>query len=253
MEVYLGKAGLEHTLESVILAAGRGQRMSDIAKPFYKPLLEINGIPLLVHAVEYASAAGSNRVTVVVSPHNVDDVEQVLSAYMPWVQLAIQEEPLGPGYAALIGLSEVVDKQTMLLMSDNIMDSGIVASMATRCMVDDQDAIGIRTVSRSQASRFTRVRQKSTYVYEYVEGTDVLDRDVWPGTEDKVKVWCGPLIFKTENAVDALNAASRAADLQNGELKIGPHLNNILRDAPILVDVHAMDVGIPSEYQQVRQ
>ena len=53
-------------MEAVILAAGRGQRMEGLARPFYKPLLEVNGMSLVAYAVEYASASGAQRVTVVV-------------------------------------------------------------------------------------------------------------------------------------------------------------------------------------------
>jgi GTP:adenosylcobinamide-phosphate guanylyltransferase len=41
--------------------------MEGLAKPFYKPLLEINGMPLVAYAVEYASASGVERVRVGVS------------------------------------------------------------------------------------------------------------------------------------------------------------------------------------------
>lgn len=240
-------------MESVILAAGRGQRMEGVAKPFYKPLLEINGIPLLVYAAEYASAAGALRVTVVVSPHNIGDVEKVLKPYIPWVRIVVQEDPLGPGHAALVGLDQVTEDKTMLLMSDNIMDSAAVVSMATRCAIENKDAVGIRVVNPDQARRFTRVRCQDDGVLTYVEGGEIGEKDFWPGLggSEKVKVWCGPLVFNSAKCRDVLRAEFALLDAQNSELKIGPYLNKIIGEDPILVDVQSMDVGIPSVYSEL--
>lgn len=240
-------------MESVILAAGRGQRMEGVARPFYKPLLEINGIPLLVYAVEYASAAGALRVTVVVSPHNIDDVEKVLEPYIPWVRIIVQEEPLGPGHAALIGLDQVTEAKTMLLMSDNIMDSASVVLMATKCAVENKDAVGIRIVNPVQARRFTRVRCQDGGAFTYVEGTEIDEKDFWPGLDQRenVKVWCGPLIFDSAKCREVLRNEFALLETPEGELKIGPYLNKIIGEDAVLMDVQSMDVGIPSAYSEL--
>jgi CTP:molybdopterin cytidylyltransferase MocA len=243
----VGEAGL--VLEAVILAAGRGQRMEGVAKPFYKPMLEINGIPLLGYAIEYASVAGAEKVTVVVSPHNVEYVGDVVTPYSSWVEIAVQEEPLGPGHAAMIGMKKVKSNKTMLLMSDNIMDGGTVAEMANSCVVTGTNAVGTREVSLDKAGRFTRIRYNSGRGYVYVENTPVTDEDAWPST-GKAVVWCGPLVYETELAFSVFSR--EFSTLSSGELKIGPHLNEIMSGPTVLVDVHAMDVGIPVEYEYAK-
>lgn len=243
----MGEAGL--VLEAVILAAGRGQRMEGVAKPFYKPMLEINGIPLLGYAIEYASISGAEKVTVVVSPHNVDDIEEVVSPYSSWVEIAVQRSPLGPGHAALIGMKKVASNKTMLLMSDNIMDGSIVAEMATNCAVTGINAVGTREVPLAKANRFTRVRYNGGKNYTYVENVPVTDDDMWPDTKSAV-VWCGPLVYDTDLAYSVLNREFSSGF--SGELKIGPYLNEIMSGPTMLVDVHAMDVGIPAAYEHAR-
>lgn len=236
-------------MEAVILAAGRGQRMTGIAKPFYKPLLEINGLSLLAHSVQYAIAAGIEKVCVVASPQNVHDIEAAIVDAGLEVSIAIQHEPLGPGHAALVGLSAVRSQRCALFLSDNIMDEQLVVDMIHECRLNDLDAVATCDVHRAQASRFTRVRKLQDNTYSYEETTPVTDDDLWSKDEDIVKVWCGPLVFGTMRAIGVLGRAENTGN----ELKIGPHLTAIMRSPTLLADVKAMDVGIPSEYESMTQ
>lgn len=234
-------------MEAVILAAGRGQRMEGLARPFYKPLLEVNGMSLVAYAVEYASASGAQRVTVVVSSANRNDIAAALSSYSTWVQFVVQDAPAGPGHAAMVGLQNANDDQTMLLMSDNVMDQDTVASMALDSQMKNSDAIGVQTVPLSQSGRFTRIQRRRGFdgQYIFVEGGSVGEDDVWSGQH--AKVWCGPVIFQTGRALKVLSD-EWSNHSQSCEMKIGPHLNAILRHPVYLYDVKAFDVGIPTAY-----
>jgi bifunctional N-acetylglucosamine-1-phosphate-uridyltransferase/glucosamine-1-phosphate-acetyltransferase GlmU-like protein len=242
----LGKTGL--AVESVILAAGRGQRMEGVAKPFFKPLLEINGMPLIAYAAEYASAAGASSVTVVASSNNVDDIQRALTNYASWVSVVVQPAPNGPGDAALIGLHNATDSSIMLLMSDNIMNSAAVSQMATKAMIEDRDAVGVLHVPIEKASRFTRIQTASHGVHHFVEGSKIEPADEsLPGMST---VWCGPIIFNREKATQVLQREKDKNSANTGELKIGPYLSEIIRKNALLTDVGAMDVGIPSVYTE---
>lgn len=247
MGLYLGKAGL--ALESVILAAGRGQRMAGLAKPFHKPLLELNGVSLVEHAITYASVAQAEHVTVVVSPSNADDITAIIKKYGGWVTTAVQDEPLGPGHAALVGLEHVDSERAMLLMSDNIMNKKVVAEMALHTVETGSDAIGVRHVGADLAARFTRIRVRPSGMLEYVEGTEVDDNDRWPGG-NTVAVWCGPVFFNANTARGIFER--KLLQLESGEMKIGTELSSIMSDRTALFDVEAFDVGVPSEYLEQR-
>jgi molybdopterin-guanine dinucleotide biosynthesis protein A len=240
-------------MEAVILAAGRGQRMEGIAKPFYKPMLEINGIPLLRHAIEYALAGKCSKAIVVVSPHNVDYVSDTLSLYSSFVELATQEEPMGPGHAALVGMSRVKSEKTMLLMSDNIMDHSAVAEMAEKARHGAASVVGIRRVPLTEAGRFTRLHRGARGGYVYVEGEAVSDKDLWHDY-GCATVWCGPLIYDTATAIRVLRREMDKKELSasSSELKLGPYLSEIMCNPTELVDVRAMDVGIPAVYEQIK-
>lgn len=235
-------------MESVILAAGRGQRMEGVAKPFFKPLLEINGMPLVAYAAEYASAAGASRVTVVASSNNADDIERALKNYASWITVVVQPNPTGPGDATLIGLENCTEESVILLMSDNIMNSNAVSQMATKAMVERIDAVGVLHVPVEKAGRFTRIRTDKQGTHTFVEGIEIEDSDEsLPGIST---VWCGPLIFDRKIAIETLKTAKQTQAANLSEFKIGPHLNNIIRKDALLIDVSAMDVGIPSAYTE---
>lgn len=245
-------------VDAVILAAGRGQRMLGYTAPFFKPMLEVNGITLLAYAVEYAAAAGAERTVVVASPHNKEQVANVVKPYASWVQVVTQEEPRGPGHAVLTGVSAIDDsRKVMLLMSDNIMKQEKVVELAITAQTLNADAVGVRTVLAEQASRFTRIRAKwadgvaRQHAYEFAEGVALVDRDYTAGDNGRLSslVWCGPVIADTKRVSTVLQREwSRAAGASE-ELKIGPYLTEILRYPTYLLDVDAMDVGVPAAFE----
>ena len=237
-------------MDAVILAAGKGQRMLGYTVPFFKPLLEVNGITLLAYAVEYAAAAGAEKTVVVVSPRNVEPVERVLAGYSSWVKLVTQDEPRGPGHATLVGIRGLgVSSRAMLLMSDNIMDQTRVIEMSVTAEVDQANAVGVRTVPAAQATRFTRIRRGATDGrYTFVEGTELEADDLDPAT-GKATVWCGPVILDTPRALAILEREWSARERDERELKIGPYLTEILRAPTRLHDVGAMDVGVPAAFE----
>ena len=53
-------------IKALIVAAGRGRRLGTITTNTPKPLVEINGEPLLKRSIEILSSFGINNVTVVV-------------------------------------------------------------------------------------------------------------------------------------------------------------------------------------------
>lgn len=67
---------------AMVLAAGRGERMRPLTVAMPKPLLEVSGVPLIVHHLECLAAAGIRSIVVNLS----------------WLGAAIRER-LGDGHA----------------------------------------------------------------------------------------------------------------------------------------------------------
>jgi bifunctional UDP-N-acetylglucosamine pyrophosphorylase/glucosamine-1-phosphate N-acetyltransferase len=79
---------------AVVLAAGRGARMRS-ALP--KVLHPVAGVPMVRLVCDALRSVGFGRVVVVAGPAH----EQVAEAAGPGVEIAVQDEPLGTGHAAL--------------------------------------------------------------------------------------------------------------------------------------------------------
>ncbi|RJR30778.1 hypothetical protein C4569_03830 [Candidatus Parcubacteria bacterium] len=83
-------------LQIIILAAGKGKRMkSDIPKP----LVEINGQPILRHLLNSIKKSGVCEKPVIVVGKNRDLFRQVLGDEVNYV---LQKEPLGTGHAVAV-------------------------------------------------------------------------------------------------------------------------------------------------------
>ncbi|HBP19559.1 MAG TPA: UDP-N-acetylglucosamine pyrophosphorylase [Planctomycetes bacterium] len=65
-----------------------------------KVLHRVLGLPMVEHVVRAAMAAGADRVVVVASPDNREQMVAAL-AHLPEVEVAVQEEPLGTAHAIL--------------------------------------------------------------------------------------------------------------------------------------------------------
>jgi GTP:adenosylcobinamide-phosphate guanylyltransferase len=208
-----------NALDAVILAGGRSERLNGIVPPFHKPFLVINGKSLLVSAVDSALTVGAERVVVVATGENAMPVFQLVGHY-PQVRVVLAGG--GPGRALLVGLEVCANQRVLVLMSDNVHDSGDVARVAAETY-----AIGVRYVNRREAQRFTR-----SIDGDWVEG--VTDRDAHLPWDAAMTVWCGPLVIQRR----------RGLDLLAGQEKIGPVLGQL---APTFtyVPVQTLDVGVP--------
>ena len=65
------------TLEAVVLAAGEGRRMLPLTERWPKPVLPVDGTPVLATLVRELAGAGCSRV-VVVTGHLAEQVEDLV-------------------------------------------------------------------------------------------------------------------------------------------------------------------------------
>jgi choline kinase len=118
-------------MQCVILAAGLGSRIKDLAK--IKPLLKINKVALLERIILSVSQAGIHDFIVVTGFHNVA-IEQLLKKISTSKNIKITTiynehwESKANGYSAL-KVKNHVDKKFFLLMADHIFDNTILLDM----------------------------------------------------------------------------------------------------------------------------
>jgi len=117
---------------ALIIAAGRGSRFNSGTAVTPKPLIEVNGTPLILHVLEAAGAAGINEATVVTG-YLGDVLEDFLSGRPPG-RMAVRcirntewERPNGISVFKARGL---MPQTFALLMSDHLIDPRIIRELA---------------------------------------------------------------------------------------------------------------------------
>lgn len=220
-------------MDAVILAAGKGERLAGIMPRYHKPLLVVNGRPLVRTAVEHAIAAGAGRIVVVVAPENAMVINEVLGDLPAF--MIVQRVARGPGDGLLHGLEVCLDSRALVLMGDNVLTFEDVRDVAQHPRL----AVGVRKVfGNDEAARFTRLRTDNTWV-EKIPIDPELDLD----SNGDITAWVGPITVDTVRAKRVLIKSLQFGGLQ-GEVPIGPYLHAISPDAA-LVTTTAVDIGTP--------
>lgn len=227
-------------MDAIILAAGRGERLSDIIPPYYKPVMAIDGKPLIRLAVERAITHPSvERATVVASPENARVISKALKG-LPYLMI-VQPDPLGPLDAFYTGYQVGKSERVLLMMSDNVSsESDLKAVVDKSDMSGVSPAIGVKRLTREEATRFTVYNWHSQAWDEKVEITSAHTEN------DHVTAWCGPVVM-FRNDVDSFFA--KHTWLSDEENLIGPWLD-LLAPRALHASVSTYDIGIPSFWKR---
>jgi NDP-sugar pyrophosphorylase family protein len=111
-------------VEAVVIAAGEGRRLRPLTERYAKPVLPIDGRPVVVTLLHELRAAGIGRVTVVTG-HLADQVESLLAGFD--VRFVRQPEPLGSADAVRRGLGEL---PALVLGADTVFTPGDIGRFA---------------------------------------------------------------------------------------------------------------------------
>jgi hypothetical protein len=230
-------------MDTVILAAGRNERLNGLTNPFTKPLATVNGQPLLVSLVQMAEKY-SNQITVVVAPENALAIRNTLrdaDLLTNDLHMVVQPSTRGPGDALLRGLEVSRDQRTMVLCGDNIIMLGDIQRMA-----DDPYPfqVGVAyTPDADRAVKFTRITP------EYFTEEGPIKAKPWPADEEvafeRYLLWLGPLVVPTDDMYRVLKG--QQAGVAN--VAIGENLR-FIRMQMRTVNVTAYDIGEPETYMR---
>lgn len=218
-------------MDTVILAAGKGSRLAGIAAPFHKPLMVVNGRPLIRNAVIEAQKAfgGKSKVIIVAAPENALPIAQLLADLE--VRIVLQVKPEGPGDALRVGLEMVDTERVLVLMGDNTVTADDIERV---CATHIGAQVGVQRLAADEAERFTYYQPLAQRWFEKTP--------IPPGSGDLVYCWIGPVAFP----VDELWQAIWQNTKRNGEYPIGPMLNDITPQD--FIEVSCEDIGIPEAF-----
>lgn len=229
-------------MDAIILAGGRGTRVRDLAPEYHKPLLPVDGVPMVTLAVDLALRAGVTCPVVVAAPANAREICRALDGRPAFV--VVQRQPLGAGHALLLGLQAsprpFVDcDRVLVLLSDNVSADSDVAAVSGA----GPTAVGIKYIEREHAFRFARLDDDG----RWVEKEPILNMEGPP-----IACWVGPFVGWRAKMTRVLAAAvdERRPDV---EVYVGPHLGKFMYEdtkCP-LVPVASLDLGVTDEYRRL--
>ena len=155
-------------LAGVVMAAGEGKRMrSRIPKPLHR----VCGKEMVRYPVELLRAAGAERVVVVVSPGNQEDIEAVLGDSVEYV---VQEHANGTG-GAVASCKELLNSRVEHVLVIGA-DTALVTSESIATLLEEHvetdAAMTILTAPNDGAPDLGRVVVSKGMVSRIVEASD---------------------------------------------------------------------------------
>lgn len=179
---------------AIVLAAGKGTRMN---VPYPKILAKLQGKPLVHWALDQVGKSGIDEVVVVVG-YGADEVRQALAGEQLHIRIAHQEDQLGTGHAAQVGLKQVRPQAQTVLVTYG--DHPFTTAGTFRALVKKQQshkaAVVITTVflDNPMGPAFGRVkRSRDGAILKIVE------QKMCSAAELKIKECnAGPVVYDAE-------------------------------------------------------
>jgi bifunctional UDP-N-acetylglucosamine pyrophosphorylase/glucosamine-1-phosphate N-acetyltransferase len=114
-------------VEVIVMAAGEGRRLGPLTERYPKPVLPIDGRPVIVTLLHELRTAGIERVTVVTG-HLAEQVERLLDGLPLHLRFVRQPEPLGSADAVRRGLESL---PALVVAADTVFSPGDIARFAS--------------------------------------------------------------------------------------------------------------------------
>jgi hypothetical protein len=109
-----------------VLAAGEGRRLRPVTERYAKPVLPVDGRPVVVTLLHELRSAGIDRVTIVTG-HLAEQVESLVGGFPLDLRFVRQPEPLGSADAVGRGLDGV---PALVVAADTVFTRGDIGRFA---------------------------------------------------------------------------------------------------------------------------
>lgn len=156
-------------LDAVVMAAGEGSRLRPVTERWPKPVLPIDGRPVIGTLLRELAAAGFELVTVVVG-HLGDQIRALVgegSGFGIAVRYAEQPDPCGSGDAVRQALAAGAGLPALVAAADTVFRPGDVGDAARRWVESRCVAgIAVREVERTELGERSPIRVEAGRVLE---------------------------------------------------------------------------------------
>lgn len=224
------------------MAAGEGRRLRPLTERWPKPVLPIDGRPVLATLLREIAAAGFESVTLVVG-HLAGAIERLVadgSAFGLHVRYAYQSEPLGSADAVRCALEAGARPPLLVLGADTVFEPGTVASVRDRWLASETiGAIAVRDVPHHEVSERSSVRVEGEKLLSVTEkppdssGGTLAGAPLWflgPELSELLDDLPGPPYELASAAERALAAGQELAALRIGPTRDITHPEDVVRE-----------------------
>ena len=139
-------------IEAIVMAAGEGRRLRPVTERWPKPILPIDGHPVIATLLRELRSAGCERVTVVTG-HLAEQVERLLgdgSGFGLELRYARQPRPDGSADAVSRGLAAGAEPPLLVATADTVFRSGEPAPGQQRAGVEVEGGFALRIVAAGE-------------------------------------------------------------------------------------------------------
>ncbi len=133
--------------KAVLLAAGRGTRMESLTDDCPKPMLPLQGRPLLAHQIECLEAAGVRQI-LIITGYKAEIVKQYFDSHPPAaaeIHYLIQAQQDGTGSAAGLARDFVGQDPFLLTYGDILVEPNVYQSLFER-MENAEAALTVKDI-----------------------------------------------------------------------------------------------------------
>ena len=115
-------------MKGIILAGGKGSRLSPLTKVTSKQLLPVYSKPMIFYPLEKLLQSGIKEILIIVAPDNAGDFLKLLGSgnqYGAKFSYEIQDNPKGLAEAFIIGQNFIGNDNVTLILGDNIFEADL--------------------------------------------------------------------------------------------------------------------------------
>ncbi len=158
-------------MHAVILAAGKGERMQPLTNAVPKPLLPIDGRPVLEHSLRMLEQCAVEDVVIVVG-YMKEEIKTFVGteSFAMHINYVHQEQAKGSG-DALKRAGELLDQAVIVIASDTVFRTSEIREMIALFQSSDLNAlVGLRKLPLEQLKRRSTVRiDQNGFIEQIIE------------------------------------------------------------------------------------